>query len=186
MERYEEEQLALAAQWSQPNRVSIAAMCRDRSIALASHDDATHDHVRESHQLGSVIAEFPTTFEAAEASRAHGMNVLMGAPNIVRGGSHSGNVAASKLASLGLLDILSSDYYPASLLDAAFRVADDNSNCFTLSQAIRLVTKNPASALNLHDRGEIAEGKRADLVLAHRKGEHIHIDHVWRQGKRVF
>ncbi|MDU4360184.1 MAG: alpha-D-ribose 1-methylphosphonate 5-triphosphate diphosphatase [Enterobacter hormaechei] len=156
------------------------------NIALASHDDATHDHVRESHQLGSVIAEFPTTFEAAEASRQHGMNVLMGAPNIVRGGSHSGNVAASKLASLGLLDILSSDYYPASLLDAAFRVADDENNSFTLPQAIRLVTKNPASALNLHDRGEIAEGKRADLVLAHRKGEHIHIDHVWRQGKRVF
>ncbi len=186
MARYEEEQLALAAQWSQPNRLSIAAMCRDRNIALASHDDATHDHVRESHQLGSVIAEFPTTFEAAEASRKHGMNVLMGAPNIVRGGSHSGNVAASKLASLGLLDILSSDYYPASLLDAAFRVADDEGNSFTLPQAIRLVTKNPASALNLHDRGEIAEGKRADLVLAHRKGEHVHIDHVWRQGKRVF
>lgn len=183
MARYEEEQLQLAAQWSQPNRLSIAAMCRDRNIALASHDDATHDHVRESHQLGSVIAEFPTTFEAAEASRQHGMNVLMGAPNIVRGGSHSGNVAASKLASLGLLDILSSDYYPASLLDAAFRVADDENNSFTLPQAIRLVTKNPASALNLHDRGEIAEGKRADLVLAHRKGEHIHIDHVWRQGK---
>ncbi|MGU6064234.1 alpha-D-ribose 1-methylphosphonate 5-triphosphate diphosphatase [Enterobacter hormaechei] len=178
MARYEEEQLQLAAQWSQPNRLSIAAMCRDRHIALASHDDATHDHVRESHQLGSVIAEFPTTFEAAEASRKHGMNVLMGAPNIVRGGSHSGNVAASKLASLGLLDILSSDYYPASLLDAAFRVADDEGNSFTLPQAIRLVTKNPATALNLHERGEIAEGKRADLVLAHRKGEHIHIDHV--------
>ncbi|MDU7100096.1 MAG: alpha-D-ribose 1-methylphosphonate 5-triphosphate diphosphatase, partial [Enterobacter sp.] len=186
MARYEEEQLALAARWSQPNRVRIAAMCRDRNIALASHDDATHDHVLESHQLGSVIAEFPTTFEAAEASRKHGMNVLMGAPNIVRGGSHSGNVAASKLASLGLLDILSSDYYPASLLDAAFRVADDEGNRFTLPQAIRLVTKNPASALNLQDRGEIAEGKRADLVLAHRRGEHVHIDHVWRQGKRVF
>ena len=186
MARYEEEQLALAARWSQPNRVRIAAMCRDRNIALASHDDATHDHVLESHHLGSVIAEFPTTFEAAEASRKHGMNVLMGAPNIVRGGSHSGNVAASKLASLGLLDILSSDYYPASLLDAAFRVADDEGNRFTLPQAIRLVTKNPASALNLQDRGEIAEGKRADLVLAHRRGEHIHIDHVWRQGKRVF
>ena len=141
MARYEEEQLALAAQWSQPNRLRIAAMCRDRNIALASHDDATHDHVRESHQLGSVIAEFPTTFEAAEASRQHGMNVLMGAPNIVRGGSHSGNVAASKLASLGLLDILSSDYYPASLLDAAFRVADDEENRFTLPQAIRPVTK---------------------------------------------
>jgi len=186
MARYEEEQLALAARWSQPNRQAIAALCRERNIALASHDDATADHVLESHQLGSTIAEFPTTFEAAEASRQYGMNVLMGAPNIVRGGSHSGNVAASSLASLGLLDILSSDYYPASLLDAAFRVADDTGNGFTLPQAIRLVTKNPAQALNLHDRGVIGEGKRADLVLAHRKGEHIHIDHVWRQGKRVF
>lgn len=154
--------------------------------AMSSHDDATHAHVAESHQLGSVIAEFPTTFEAAEASRRHGMNVLMGAPNIVRGGSHSGNVAASELAQLGLLDILSSDYYPASLLDAAFRVADDESNRFTLPQAVKLVTKNPAQALNLQDRGVIGEGKRADLVLAHRKGNHIHIDHVWRQGKRVF
>lgn len=89
MQQYEEEQLALAARWSQPNRESIAALCRARQIALASHDDATHAHVAESHQLGSVIAEFPTTFEAAEASRRHGMNVLMGAPNIVRGGSHS-------------------------------------------------------------------------------------------------
>ena len=163
-----------------------AALCRARKIALASHDDATHAHVAESHQLGSVIAEFPTTFEAAEASRKHGMNVLMGAPNIVRGGSHSGNVAASELAQLGLLDILSSDYYPASLLDAAFRVADDQSNRFTLPQAVKLVTKNPAQALNLQDRGVIGEGKRADLVLAHRKDNHIHIDHVWRQGKRVF
>ncbi|WP_188232259.1 MULTISPECIES: alpha-D-ribose 1-methylphosphonate 5-triphosphate diphosphatase [unclassified Citrobacter] len=186
MSRYEEEQLALAARWSQPNRTAIAQMCRERQIALASHDDATHDHVLESHQLGSVIAEFPTTFEAAEASRRHGMNVLMGAPNIVRGGSHSGNVAAHKLAELGLLDILSSDYYPASLLDAAFRVADDDANHFTLPQAIRLVTRNPARALNLDDRGVVAEGKRADLVLAHRKGGNIHIDHVWRQGKRVF
>lgn len=95
-------------------------------------------------------------------------------------------MAAHRLAELGLLDILSSDYYPASLLDAAFRVADDDANRFTLSQAIRLVTRNPARALNLDDRGVIAEGKRADLVLTHRKGGNIHIDHVWRQGKRVF
>ena len=186
MQQYEAEQLQLAARWSQPNRTAIAGLCRERKIVLASHDDATHDHVVESHLLGSVIAEFPTTFEAAEASRRHGMNVLMGAPNIVRGGSHSGNVAAHQLAELGLLDILSSDYYPASLLDAAFRVADDENNAFTLSQAINLVTRNPARALNLHDRGVIGEGKRADLVLAHRKGDHVHIDHVWRQGKRVF
>lgn len=186
MLRFEEEQMALAAAWSQPNRQAIAAMCRERQIALASHDDATHEHVAESHLLGSVIAEFPTTLAAAQASRQHGMNVLMGAPNIVRGGSHSGNVAAHKLAASGLLDILSSDYYPASLLDAAFRIADSDDNAFTLAQAVRLVSKHPAQALGLHDRGVIAEGKRADLVLAHRRGEHVHIDHVWRQGKRVF
>ncbi|MDN6934683.1 amidohydrolase family protein, partial [Klebsiella pneumoniae] len=144
------------------------------------------EHVLESRQLGSVIAEFPTTIAAAQASRQHGMNILMGAPNIVRGGPHSGNVAAHHLAASGLLDILSSDYYPARLLDAAFRLADDEGNAFTLAQAIRLVSKNPAQALGLHDRGAIAEGKRADLVLARRHGEHIHIDHVWRQGKRVF
>jgi alpha-D-ribose 1-methylphosphonate 5-triphosphate diphosphatase len=142
--------------------------------------------VVESHQLGSVIAEFPTTFAAAEASREHGMSILMGAPNIVRGGSHSGNVAAHKLAQLGLLDVLSSDYYPASLLDAAFRIAVNEENDFSLPQAIRLVTKNPAQALNLSDRGVIGEGKRADLVLVHHKGDHVHIDHVWRQGTRVF
>ncbi|MGG8097754.1 alpha-D-ribose 1-methylphosphonate 5-triphosphate diphosphatase [Klebsiella aerogenes] len=186
MLRFEEEQMALAAAWSQPNRQAIAAMCRERQIALASHDDATHEHVAESHRLGSVIAEFPTTLAAAKASRQHGMNVLMGAPNIVRGGSHSGNVAAHQLAASGLLDILSSDYYPASLLDAAFRIADSDDNAFTLAQAVRLVSKHPAQALGLHDRGVIAEGKRADLVLAHRRGEHVHIDHVWRQGKRVF
>ena len=186
MDKFEEEQMALAAAWSQPNRQRIAAICRERNIALASHDDATCEHVLESRQLGSVIAEFPTTIAAAQASRQHGMNILMGAPNIVRGGSHSGNVAAHHLADSGLLDILSSDYYPASLLDAAFRIADDEGNAFTLAQAIRLVSKNPAQALGLHDRGAIAEGKRADLVLARRHGEHIHIDHVWRQGKRVF
>ncbi len=186
MDAFEQEQLALAAEWSQPNRMAIAALCRARNLPLASHDDATREHVVESHQLGSVIAEFPTTFAAAEASREHGLSVLMGAPNIVRGGSHSGNVAAHKLAPLGLLDILSSDYYPASLLDAAFRVAADEQNDFTLPRAIQLVTKNPAQALKLDDRGTLAEGKRADLVLAHHKGEHVHVDHVWRQGKRVF
>ncbi|MCW3315319.1 alpha-D-ribose 1-methylphosphonate 5-triphosphate diphosphatase [Escherichia coli] len=188
MQQYEEEQLALAARWSQPNRESLQhvhAMLA-RGFRCFKRGGKFGDHPPKLVRFGNVIAEFPTTFEAAEASRKHGMNVLMGAPNIVRGGSHSGNVAASELAQLGLLDILSSDYYPASLLDAAFRVADDQSNRFTLPQAVKLVTKNPAQALNLQDRGVIGEGKRADLVLAHRKGNHIHIDHVWRQGKRVF
>ena len=114
------------------------------------------------------------------------MRVLMGAPNIVRGGSHSGNVAAWQLASHGLLDILSSDYYPASLLDAVFRLVADERNTLTLPQAAALVTRNPAQAIGLHDRGTIAEGLRADLVLAHTDHGHVHIRHVWSQGRLVF
>lgn len=186
MDEFEREQLALAAEWSQPNRNAIAAMCRVRGIPIASHDDATAAHVAESHEVGSAIAEFPTTLEAAAASRACGMQVLMGAPNIVRGGSHSGNVAAWELASAGLLDILSSDYYPASLLDAVFRLAADERNALDLPQAIALVTRNPARAIGLQDRGVIAEGLRADLVLAHTDHGHPHIRHVWSQGRLVF
>ncbi|OQP32843.1 alpha-D-ribose 1-methylphosphonate 5-triphosphate diphosphatase [Pantoea latae] len=186
MDAFEQEQLTLAAQWSQPNREAIAALCRARHIAIASHDDATEAHVEESHGVGSAIAEFPTTLAAARASRARGMQILMGAPNIVRGGSHSGNVAAWALAAEGLLDILSSDYYPASLLDAAFRLAADERNALALPQAMALVTRNPARALGLEDRGAIAEGRRADLVLAHTDHGHPHIRHVWTQGRQVY
>ena len=186
MDAFEQEQLTLAAQWSQPNRQAIAALCRTRHIAIASHDDATEAHVEESHGVGSAIAEFPTTLAAARASRARGMQILMGAPNIVRGGSHSGNVAAWALAVEGLLDILSSDYYPASLLDAAFRLAADERNPLALPQAVALVTRNPARALGLADRGAIAEGRRADLVLAHTDHGHPHIRHVWAQGRQVY
>jgi len=186
MEVFQAEQIENSRRWAQPNRQAIAAHCRRLEIALASHDDATTAHVEESLALGSVIAEFPTTEEAARASHALGLQVLMGAPNIVRGGSHSGNVAAHHLASLGILDILSSDYYPASLLDAVFRIAQDEGNAFTLPQAVGLVTRNPAKALRLDDRGVIAEGKRADLVLARAHGDHHYVQNVWRQGLQVF
>ncbi|MBS0906975.1 alpha-D-ribose 1-methylphosphonate 5-triphosphate diphosphatase [Pantoea dispersa] len=186
MDQFEREQLALAAEFSTPNRNAIAGLCQARGIPVASHDDATAAHVAESHAVGSAIAEFPTTLEAARASRECGMRVLMGAPNIVRGGSHSGNVAAWQLASHGLLDILSSDYYPASLLDAVFRLVADERNALTLPQAAALVTRNPAQAIGLHDRGTIAEGLRADLVLAHTDHGHVHIRHVWSQGRLVF
>ncbi|EEQ19163.1 hypothetical protein yinte0001_33350 [Yersinia intermedia ATCC 29909] len=190
MAEFEEEQITLSARWSAPNRTAIADHCSRRGIPLASHDDATVEHVAESQALGSVIAEFPTTEVAARASHQHGLQVLMGAPNIVRGGSHSGNVAAHQLAAIGVLDILSSDYYPASLLDAAFRIAHDATNSFTLPQAVNLVTRNPASALGLQDRGVIAEGKRADLILARAhdsaQSKHVYVQNVWRQGIQVF
>ncbi|MBP2167305.1 alpha-D-ribose 1-methylphosphonate 5-triphosphate diphosphatase [Erwinia toletana] len=186
MAAYEEQQIALAQRWSQPNRAAISALCREQGIALASHDDATAAHVDESHAIGSVIAEFPTSEIAARRSRELGLQILMGAPNIVRGGSHSGNVAAHRLAQCGLLDILSSDYYPASLLDATFRLAQDETNSYDLPRAVALVTANPSAALQLNDRGVIAEGKRADLLLAHTDHGHVHIRHVWAQGRTVY
>ncbi len=171
---------------SDRNRKAIVAICQARGIPLASHDDATLAHVMESAEFGMSIAEFPTTLEAAKASHEHGLRVLMGAPNIVRGGSHSGNIAAADLAAAGVLDILSSDYYPASMLDAAFRLAAMEDNNYDLARAIATVTATPARSANLHDRGLIEPGKRADLVLVEPRGQLPVIHNVWRSGERVY
>ena len=186
MAEYEKDQVAQSERWSKQNRDEITRQCRDLNIPTASHDDATSAHVTESKELGMVIAEFPTTVEAAKRSHELGLKVMMGAPNVIRGGSHSGNVAAHELASLGVLDILSSDYYPVSLLDAVFTLVNDERNNLDVAQAVQLATLNPAQALGLHDRGVIAEGKRADLVLAHRVDGHQLVSRVWREGKKVF
>ncbi|WP_373944471.1 alpha-D-ribose 1-methylphosphonate 5-triphosphate diphosphatase [Vibrio chagasii] len=183
---YEKDQVAQSQRWSKQNRDEITRQCRELNIPTASHDDATSAHVTESKELGMVIAEFPTTVEAAKRSHELGLKVMMGAPNVIRGGSHSGNVAAHELASLGVLDILSSDYYPVSLLDAVFTLVNDERNNLDVAQAVRLATLNPAQALGLYDRGVIAEGKRADLVLAHRVDGHQLVSRVWREGKKVF
>ncbi len=182
--RFCEKRIAQSEANSTPNRTAIAAACQQRNIVLASHDDATLEHVDEAVEQGIQVAEFPTTFEAAEASKAAGMAVLMGSPNVVRGGSHSGNVAARDLAEHGLLDILSSDYIPFSLIQSAFGIVD-LVDAITLPQAVAMVSKNPAEAAGLGDRGEIAVGKRADLVR-------VCVDHhipvvrtVWREGRRV-
>ncbi|MBY6195756.1 alpha-D-ribose 1-methylphosphonate 5-triphosphate diphosphatase [Vibrio hangzhouensis] len=186
MAAFEKKQVALSERWSTQNRNEICRQCRERNIPMASHDDATTAHVQESKDLGMVIAEFPTTVEAAKRSHELGLKVLMGAPNVVRGGSHSGNVAAHELASHGVLDILSSDYYPMSLLEGIYKLSWDERNTLTLPQAVQLVTKKPAQALSLDDRGVIAEGKRADLVLAKQVDGHPLVARVWRQGKKVF
>ena len=171
---------------SDRNRQAIVGICQERGIPLASHDDATLAHVTESAGFGMRIAEFPTTREAARASHDHGLAVLMGAPNIVRGGSHSGNIAAADLAREGVLDILSSDYYPASMLDAAFRVAAMEDNDYNLPRAIATVTATPARCANLEDRGTIEAGKRADLVLVAVRDQLPVIDTVWSKGQRVY
>lgn len=186
MAAFEAEQTAASIQWSDTNRKKISASARARGIALASHDDATIAHALESAQLGCSVAEFTTTVAAAKASHEAGLQVMMGAPNIVRGGSHSGNVAAADLAKEGVLDILSSDYYPGSLVDAAFQVANMENNNYSLCDAIKMVSLTPAKTLGLDDRGSIAQGKRADLVLAKPNQDRLRIMQVWRQGDRVF
>jgi alpha-D-ribose 1-methylphosphonate 5-triphosphate diphosphatase len=166
------------------NRPRIVEIARARGIALASHDDTTAEEVALAHRDGVTIAEFPTTLEAAAASRVAGMATVMGAPNVVRGGSHSGNASARELAEAGELDILSSDYVPAALLMAAFRLADTPA-VGGLAGAMRLVSKAPAEATGLKDRGEIAVGRRADLLrVATHDGEPV-VRAVWREGRRV-
>ncbi len=185
MDAFSEQQTANSRQYSDRQRLAVVEICQARGLALASHDDATLAHVEESAGLGMAIAEFPTTLEAAEASHARGLKVLMGAPNVVRGGSHSGNIAAADLAQRGVLDILSSDYYPASLLQAAFLLAAFD-NSYDLPKAIATVSLLPAQAVGLDDRGEIRPGLRADLLqTSDRQGQPV-VRQVWRQGRRVF
>ncbi len=183
-----------SALYADTNRREIAKVAAERGISLAAHDDATEEHVAESVELGVRIAEFPTTVVAARASAEAGLLVVMGGPNIVRGGSQSGNVAAAELVSLGLLDILSSDYVPASLLQAVFQLSADGA--LPLEHGVKLVSGNPAQAVGLTDRGKIAVGKRADLVRVHPHAlpadeRHANgrlvpvVRSVYRQGNRV-
>ncbi len=149
---------------------------------LASHDDTDIAHVTKSAGLGIRLAEFPTTLEAAEACRDEGIQIIMGAPNLIRGGSHSGNVSARALAEAGLLDVVSSDYVPSLLLSSVFclsKLWDD------LPRAVRTVTANPADATGLQDRGRLAEGCLADLLRVSMLGETPVIRAVWRGGQRI-
>jgi alpha-D-ribose 1-methylphosphonate 5-triphosphate diphosphatase len=166
------------------HRRRLVEIATESGAVLASHDDATADHVAEAVGDHVAIAEFPTTVEAARASHEASISVMMGAPNVVRGGSHSGNVAAEDLARAGILDILSSDYVPASLLMGAFELSKRVPS-MDLSAAIRTVTLAPARATGLGDRGSIARGLRADLVRVSRVSSAPIVRQVWREGLRV-
>jgi alpha-D-ribose 1-methylphosphonate 5-triphosphate diphosphatase len=173
-----------SAKYSKPHRDVLTKICHERGITIASHDDATLDHVDEAIGYGVRLAEFPTSVEAAKASHKAGMSVLMGAPNIVRGKSHSGNIAARDLAELDVLDVLSSDYVPLSLLHAPFILADEV-EAISLPKAIAMVTATPARTVSLDDRGRIATGLRADLVRVRRDHGVPVTRSVWREGRRV-
>ena len=190
-ERYETK-IAAAAQmqsrYAQPHRAHFVAYCRTHGIPLASHDDTTAAHVHEAQRDGAVISEFPTTRVAADTARRLGLSTVMGGPNVVRGGSHSGNVAAAELARFGLLDILSSDYVPGSLLSAVFLL--HQAYDITLPDGFAMVTRKPAAAIGLHDRGRIAQGLRADLAriraLPMSDGSVCPVVRaLWREGRQV-
>ena len=166
------------------NRPALVRLARERGIPLASHDDTTLADVALAVGEGVRLSEFPTTLEAAESAHRNGMTVMMGAPNLIRGGSHSGNVAAAALAEAGRLDILSSDYVPASLLMAAF-LLPEQTPAITLPEALATVTVNPARATGLTDRGALQAGLRADLVRVQRAEGVPVVRAVWRAGARV-
>jgi alpha-D-ribose 1-methylphosphonate 5-triphosphate diphosphatase len=187
-----EQQVVLASQlqaeYSEPHRQYFVDYSRTHGIALASHDDTTPAHVQQAHAEGASMSEFPTTVAAAREAHKHGLRNVMGGPNVVRGGSHSGNVAAVDLARLGLLDILSSDYVPGSLLSAVMCLVEQG--VMTWPQAVATVTSTPAHATGLTDRGAIEAGLRADLIQVHiaempNGHRHAVVRAVWREGRRV-
>ena len=187
-----EERVAMAqdtqARYAKPHRAYLTEYCQNNQIALASHDDTTVAHVEEAFAEGATVCEFPTTIAAAQAAKARNMLTIMGGPNVVRGGSHSGNVSAIELAKLGLVDILSSDYVPGSLMSATVRLTETTD--LSLPQAVALVTRNPAKSIGLHDRGSLAVGLRSDFVQVRMinlpDGRHQPIVRaVWRGGVRV-
>jgi alpha-D-ribose 1-methylphosphonate 5-triphosphate diphosphatase len=184
MAAFVEHARGLQQRFGVPNRKAMARLAHEGHVAVASHDDATGAHVDESLGLGATVAEFPTTLEAARASRAGGMKVIMGAPNVLRGKSHSGNVSAMEMAGEGLVDILSSDYAPASLMLAAFKLAEE-AEPYDLPRAIATVTDTPAAAVGLSDRGRIEPGLRADLARVFHVERLCVVRGLWREGVRV-
>jgi alpha-D-ribose 1-methylphosphonate 5-triphosphate diphosphatase len=140
----------------------LAGIADAAGVPMASHDDETPDGWAQFHALGCTICEFPKTADTARGARASGAHVVMGAPNVVRGGSHLGLVTARDMVASGACDVLASDYYYAALPLAPFALAADRT--LALADAWALVSTNPAQAARLHDRGVIAAGARADLV----------------------
>ncbi len=152
-----------------------------RNIPLASHDDEDASEVRRNAEDGIRVSEFPVTMEAALEAARIGVGVIAGAPNIVRGGSHSGNVAAMDLVRAGAVDVLASDYVPPALIEAAFLIAAG----IGLPRAIATITSAPAAMCNLADRGQLVAGLRADLVRVGHYGAMPVVRQVWRGGARV-
>jgi len=181
VERRIEELLAQRAERREPQRRVILDRFAGRNIPLASHDDEEPAEVRRNALDGIRVSEFPVTLDAALEAARLGVGVIAGAPNIVRGGSHSGNVAAMELVRAGAVDVLASDYVPPALIEAAFLMAPE----VGLPRAIATISSAPAAMCNMADRGRLAVGLRADVVRVAEHHGHAVVREVWRQGRRV-
>ncbi|MEM6634578.1 MAG: alpha-D-ribose 1-methylphosphonate 5-triphosphate diphosphatase [Pseudomonadota bacterium] len=174
--------MRIRAEFGTKHEIGAVAEARRLGAVLASHDDTTVAHVQTSAQNGVGLAEFPTTLAAAAACKERGIAIVMGAPNLIRGSSHSGNVAAEELARADLLDIVSSDYAPAGLLLSAFKLAEIWND---IPRAIACVTQNPARAASLSDRGAISLGARGDVLRVGHMMNTPYLRGVWSNGARV-
>lgn len=163
---------------------SLIGAARGRAVSVASHDDDSPEKVDALGDLGVTISEFPINLESAQAAKARGMHTIFGAPNVLRGKSQSGAMRALDAVRAGVADCLCADYHPAALLHAVFRLPEAAG--ISLPQAARLVTRNPARAAGLDDRGVIAAGKRADLIAIADINGLPQATRVWREGRLAY
>ncbi|OWV76009.1 phosphonate metabolism protein PhnM [Rhizobium sp. R634] len=161
----------------------IVALSLKHKLSLASHDDDSVEKVAEMHDLGVTISEFPVTAPAAEEARRRGLWTLMGAPNALRGQSMSGNLSALDAARAGLLSVIAADYHPAAFVPGIFKLAEMVEG--GLPAAVAMATGNAARSAGLVDRGEIAIGQRADLVVVE-PGDINRIRATFRGGRFVY
>ena len=183
VERRIAELQAQRARVREPNRRALLDRVQGKGIALASHDDRTIDEIYENARDGIAISEFPVTMAAAKAAKDAGMQVISGAPNLVRGGSHSGNIAAADLLRAGWVDVFASDYVPPALIEAAFRVAREG--LAGLPEAVAMISSRPAAMAGLADRGSLAPGQRADMARVRLHETLPVVRQVWCAGERT-
>ncbi|MGN7384901.1 phosphonate metabolism protein PhnM [Paenibacillus sp. SAFN-117] len=173
------------AQIDWPRLRQLSEEARERGIAVASHDDDTEETVNTALSFGASVSEFPLNLPTAEYAKRQGLQICVGAPNIVRGGSHDKNMKAMDGIQAGVVDILCSDYYPSSLLSAVFLIAHEAG--IGLPRAAAMASLHPARAVGIDDRlGSIEAGKQADLLLVQVKDGYPLVRKTWVNGSLVY